>query len=192
MALGGIARVYAGSFYELGKDKGNISERMNEFKIFSELFKSDEAFKSFMLSPVYSKGNKHKIIMDAFKGRISEYTFSFINIIIENGRLEYVVEIWNELYLIDVEAKNRDDIMNVFVTVAVALSTQLLAELKKVLSNYFKKEIIITEKVDSEIIGGVIIKAGDKLIDASLSSQLNKLQSNLLDIKVRSEFAYED
>ena len=184
----GIARVYAGSFYEIGREKGNIAELMNEFKVFSELFQSDKAFRDLMLFPAFSKDGKHKTV-DALKDKISEYTFNFINTLIENGRLEYVIEICDELYLIDDEMNNR---MNIFVTVPSALSVQSLDKLKNVLSNYFKKEIIITEKVDDKIIGGVVIRAGDKLIDASLLGQLNMLKSSLLDSKVRSEFAYEN
>ena len=189
MVLDGIARVYADSFYEFGREKGIISELMNEFKVFSELFRFDKAFNDLMLSPAFGKDVKRKVAEDAFKNRISEYTCNFINTIIENDRLKYVIEICDELFSIDDEVNNR---MNVFVTVTDPLSAKLLDEFKNVLSNYFKKEIVITEKVDSEIIGGIVIKAGDKLIDASLLGQLNILKSNLLNSKVGSEFAYEN
>ena len=186
--LDGIARVYAGSFYELGKEKGNVSELMSEFKIFCELFQSDKTFNDLMLSPAVGKDDKHDIIANTFKDKVSEYTYNFISTIIENGRLEYVTKICDELFLIDDEMNNR---INIYVTAASPLSAQSLDEFKKVLSNYFKKEIIITEKIDSEILGGVVIKAGDELIDASLLGQLNTLKSNLLNSKVGSEFAYE-
>jgi F-type H+-transporting ATPase subunit delta len=183
-----VARVYANSFYELGEEKGNILELIDEFKVFSELFKSDEAFNDLMLSPAFGKDDKHAIIKGALKDKVSEYTYNFISAIIENGRLEYAAKICDELYLIDDEMNNR---MNICVTVTESLNTQLIDEFKKVLSNYFKKEITITEKIDNEILGGVVIMAGDKLIDASLLGQLNILRSNLLNSKVGSEFAYE-
>ena len=188
MALDGIVREYAGSFYELGKEKGNILDLINEFEVFAGLFQSEKAFNDLMLSPVFSRDNKHDIITNALKDKVSEYTCNFINTLIENDRLEYVAKICDELYLIDDEMNNR---MNVYVTVAAPLCNQLLDEFKKVLSNYFKKEIIITERIDSEILGGVVIKAGDELIDASLLGQLNMLKSNLLNSKVGSGLAYE-
>ena len=56
----------------------------------------------------------------------------------------------------------------------------------------FKKEIILNEVVKSEILGGIIIKVGDTVIDGSLAKDLKNIKKNLLKSKVRSEVAYED
>jgi len=54
------------------------------------------------------------------------------------------------------------------------------------------KEIIITEQVDESILGGIIIKINDLVIDGSLAKGLKNIRRNLLNSKVRSEMAYED
>ncbi|MDR3237005.1 MAG: F0F1 ATP synthase subunit delta, partial [Spirochaetia bacterium] len=60
------------------------------------------------------------------------------------------------------------------------------------LKKKFNKDVIINEKTDKNILGGIIIKAGDLVIDGSLAENLKKIRYSLLNSKVRSEVAYED
>jgi F-type H+-transporting ATPase subunit delta len=68
------------------------------------------------------------------------------------------------------------------------LKNKLLAKLKDIL----KKDIILNEEIDKEILGGIIIKIGDTVIDGSLVKDLKNITNNMLNSKVRSELAYED
>jgi F-type H+-transporting ATPase subunit delta len=68
----------------------------------------------------------------------------------------------------------------------------LLDKIKLEVGKKLNKEIIITEQVDESILGGIIIKIGDLVIDGSLAKGLKNIRRNLLNSKVRSEMAYED
>jgi F-type H+-transporting ATPase subunit delta len=72
------------------------------------------------------------------------------------------------------------------------LNATLLDKIKLEVGKKLNKEIIITEQVDESILGGIIIKIGDLVIDGSLAKGLKNIRRNLLNSKVRSEMAYED
>ena len=89
-----------------------------------------------------------------------------------------------------------DDIHNnrerITVITQTSLDESLIESIKSQIGKKLNKEIIVTEKVDESILGGIIIKIGDLVIDGSLSKGLKNIKSNLLNSKVRSEVAYED
>ena len=72
------------------------------------------------------------------------------------------------------------------------LNATLLDKIKVEIGKKLGKEIIVSEQVDESILGGIIIKIGDLVIDGSLAKGLKNIRRNLLNSKVRSEMAYED
>jgi F-type H+-transporting ATPase subunit delta len=78
------------------------------------------------------------------------------------------------------------------VTTREQLNDAMRKSITRVLSEAMGKDIIIEEKRDEEILGGIVIKVGDFIMDGSLAKDLKELKNNLLDRKIRSEVAYED
>ena len=68
----------------------------------------------------------------------------------------------------------------------------MIDKISKDLGKKFDKTVIINEEIDESIIGGIILKIGDMVIDGSIAKDLIKIKEKLINSKVRSELAYED
>jgi len=184
-----IARVYTTALFDAAREK-NIEEQIHEeLEFVVELFSMDENFRLCMTSPSFSKDVKKNFVKKVFFDNMSEYIVNFLYILIEHGR-QFELPVINAMF---------GDLMNelngrmaVEVVSVSKLDFEILENIKHVLKTKFNKDIIVDEKTDNDILGGVIIRAGDLVIDGSLFENLKKIKYSLLNSKVRSEVAYED
>ena len=189
MAGNNIARVYATALLDVGKSNNVLDQLHEELGFVSTLLSEEQDFKSYLTSPSFSKDAKKEFINRVFSGNLSEYTVNFINVLIENGRQVDIPDINNTFSELIDELNNR---MKVEVISVIELDDATIDHIKSALKEKFGKDIILEVTVDESILGGIIIKAGDLVIDGSLAENLKKIRYNLLNSKVRSEVAYED
>jgi F-type H+-transporting ATPase subunit delta len=189
MASNDISRVYAQSLVEVGDEKKMLPLFEEEMLFLSNLLKEDRDVWQFFASPGLTKESKRDFVNKVFGNKLSEPVINLLYVLIENGRQSFIPEIYQSMLdSIDV-INNR---MRVTVTTTQPLDDTLREKLKSVLSKRFNKEIILNETVDESIIGGIIIRIGDTVIDGSLLKDLKNIRKNLLISKVRSDAAYED
>lgn len=189
MALNDVARVYASSIFEIAKEKNIISQVEEELAVIAQTLAEEAEFKSYINAPGIASEVKKSFINKVFAGNISENTLNLLNLLIDNGRQESISGIYEAFVKLDDMYNNRERITVITQTPS---SESLIESIKSQIGKKLKKEIIVTEKVDESILGGIIIKIGDLVIDGSLAKGLKNIKSNLLNSKVRSEVAYED
>jgi F-type H+-transporting ATPase subunit delta len=100
---------------------------------------------------------------------------NFINILKDNGDLEHYEAIVSEYERVDREERGIKQ-----VEVTVARDMEINSSLIKQLNQLVGKDIELRKKVDASLIGGIVIKVEDNLLDASVKGQLNKLKDNLI------------
>jgi len=189
VAQNDVARVYAGSLFEIAKEKNMVPQVEEELNIVVQILAEETEFKSYINTPGITGEVKKSFINKVFAGNISEYTLNLLNLLIDNGRQTVVSEIYEAFVELNDIANNRQRITVISQT---NLDGSLLEKIKTDIGKKLGKEIIVTEQVDDSILGGIIIKIGDLVIDGSLSKGLKNIKRNLLNSKVRSEVAYED
>jgi F-type H+-transporting ATPase subunit delta len=184
-----IARVYASSLVELGQEKKILADLEAEMKLLADLIAEQRDMRLFLASPGITREKKKDFIEKIFTGKLSEYMNNFLKVLIDNDRQSLIAEI-NEQFsalLDDINKRQR-----VSITTAAAMDASTRDKLTSRLKEVLKKDIILNEKVNPEILGGIVIRVGDTVIDGSLVKDLKNIRSNLLNSKVRSEVAYED
>ncbi len=189
MAVNEIARVYATSLVEVGMEKKILDRIEQEMKAVSDIYDEDRDFRLFITSPGFSKESKEEFVGKVFSKTMSEYMVNLLNLLIENDRQSFISDINNALTELIDEVNNR---LRVDVTTAGALDKDSLKRITDELKKKYNKDIIINESRDESILGGIIIKIGDLVIDGSLVKDLKNIRTNLLNEKVRSDLAYED
>ncbi|MBP7584437.1 MAG: F0F1 ATP synthase subunit delta [Spirochaetes bacterium] len=189
MAVNEVARVYAGALLEIGKENKVLQQIEEELGAFKQILREDADFRLYCKTPGISNDSKKILIDKVFQGKFSDVIVNFLKVLVDNGRFTDLDSIHDTfLEMLDVENSR----LRVTITGSAKLEDSILANVKSALAKKFNKEIIIEEKVDASILGGVIIRVGDVIIDGSLVKDLNNIRRNLLSSKVRSEAAYED
>lgn len=166
---------YAKSILELAKERKELDEVVKDFQYIYSVCNSNPDFVAMLKSPMIQPDKKDRIIkMVLDRCKPTEMTVKFIEIIVRKRREVYLYDIADRfLYLYDKE-KN--------ITRGVLISAQLLDEAQKAIivksaEKAMDTNFFITEKIDPDLIGGFILKVGDKIYDGSLSAGLRKLKN---------------
>ncbi len=189
MAAKDIARVYASSLLDLGQQQNALADIEEEIGVIADLVAESDELRHFLASPGIARDVKKEFIEKIFKGRISETVLYFLKVLVDNDRQTCIVEIR------DAFADSVDDINNrqkVTVISSIGLDEALKKKLVERMKEVFKKDVILKEEINPNILGGIIIKIGDTVIDGSLAKDLRNIKNNLINSTVRSEAAYED
>lgn len=168
-----IASRYAKPLLELANEKGSLEEVAKDMLQFDELCKSNREFLLMLKNPIVNHMKKLAILKSIFTGKVSDLTMSIFDIISKKNREQYLPEIAKEFHR---QYNALKGIAEASITTVVPLSDELRKEVNTLVKKVTGKEVELTEKVDANIIGGFILKIGDKQIDDSVSSKLNELK----------------
>ncbi len=173
--LAALARPYAEAVFLMAEEKGQI-DQWSEMLGFLKQVTSDELLKKISDNPKVSKEALQGAMMDICQGQMDDNGLNLIKLLIKNNRLQLAGEIAEQY---DVKKAEKSGLCDVIVTSAFPMSDSDKEELSKTLSHSFGKQVKISVEEDSSLIGGMIIRAGDKVIDGSLSGQIQQLANKL-------------
>ena len=167
-----IAKRYATAIYDIAESSGKIGEIREALNILAENYREDEDFKLFLLDPSIKYDKKVEYLHKSFDF-ISEDAFKIINYLVKKGRVSLAEKI-RDSYLRIYYEKNNKILVNA--TFTKELSDNQRKALMKKLEEKYKKKIVLNLSVDEELIGGGIIKIGNKVIDGSIKSQIENIK----------------
>ena len=167
-----IAKRYASAIYDIAESSYKIGEIREALNILAENYNEDEEFKVFLLDPSIKYDEKVEYLHKSFDF-ISEDAFKIINYLVKKGRVSLAEKI-RDSYLKIYYEKNNKILVNA--TFTKELSDNQRKALMKKLEEKYKKKIVLNLSVDEELIGGGIIKIGNKVIDGSIKSQIENIK----------------
>jgi len=170
---------YGKALFEAAKDVNKVEIILEELKEISALFQKEPEFYEFFNTPVISGPEKKSVIKEVFEGRISEEAYHFLLILIDKRRTASFNRILKEYqYLVD---QDLGISIGTVVSVEPLDETQLISFEKKT-GSLLKKNVKLTNKIDSSILGGVKIFIEGKVIDASIRKQLQDLEGRIREV----------
>lgn len=169
------ANRYATSLLELSLEKGNLDQVAADMKYFSETVAENRDLALMLTSPIIDGAKKAEVFKMIF-GQFEPLTMSFFDLITKNGRESVLPEI---AVSFDAKVKEHKGIFPVELVTAVALDEATKKTILAKVDASVNGTLEVTETIDPSLIGGYIIKMGDKQIDASISNQLNNLKQRL-------------
>lgn len=184
-----IARTYAQAILAAAQDEGSEDKIKKNLVWLSGLFESDEPFRKFLVSPRIDRREKKKILLQLLEKQISPLSLNFLTLLVDKGRIELLPLIdksYNQLY------QEAQGVINVKITTSFPLEENYRKNIREALSEKFKKEIILEEETNPKILGGMIVRVGDLIINSSLLNQISQLTNQITMTKIKSEEVYED
>lgn len=176
-----VARRYAEALFEVALENNSLDELKEEIKAVSNIFERETKLKTIFEHPKLSKDEKKDILNSLFKDRISQEMLNLLYIIVDKGRERYISKIKKEY--ISLANEEQGIVVGKAIT-AVKMEEDELRKLEDRLSNKLNKKIELTNEIDKDVLGGVLVKIGDKVIDSSVKGQLDRISKTLNDTTV--------
>ena len=177
-----VSNTYGQALFELAVEEGKEDLFLEEVGTLKEILSENPDFNRLMNHPKILKEEKLKVLNQVFQGRISDELAGFLHLIVNKDRYDEIDGILD--YYID-EIKKLKGIGIAYVTTAVALSEAKQKEVEeKLLSTTSYKQMEMHFQVDEELIGGMIIRIGDRVVDSSIQTKLFELRRQLLKTNV--------
>lgn len=174
-----IAGVYAKSLIDATEKSGSTEEVLLQLDSFVVDVLSEIPVMSAMFgSPRVSREDKDKLIDSALAGKADRSLVNFLKVLNAHDRLDCLNAVSANAKALFNEKNGR---VEAFVTVAEAMSDDLKSSVGLKLKQMLGKEVILSVKIDPEIIGGMIVKVGDTVYDSSVANQLAQVRSKAMD-----------
>jgi F-type H+-transporting ATPase subunit delta len=174
-----LARIYAHSLFDLAEVQGGqgaIEKAYVELEEILELAAGNSQFSEFLTSQILSAEQRGGSLRKIFQKRVSDLTVQFLLVLNEKGRLGHLGAIVSAFDEIMQEKFGR---VEVDVFTASQIDKKQLESIKRRLQELLNKEPIMHPYVDDSMLGGLKLRIGDQLIDASVSTQLRRIRERL-------------
>lgn len=176
MRVATIAKNYAEALFALGEQSGRAEEFARLIEALAAAVHASPRVETVLMSPKVTKARKAELLAAALPGAPREFVL-FLQAVIKRGRQLILPEIANEYAgLLDVKF-NR---VRAGITLARQPDAALQASITEALSKALGKEIVAGFAVEPEILGGAIVRVGDRMLDGSLRRRLKQLRRQLL------------
>jgi F-type H+-transporting ATPase subunit delta len=172
-----IARRYAKALLLIGKEDGQTELYREELGKFADLIKSNDALERAINNPLYDVESRKKVLQILSEAlEHSRVMNSFLQLLFSKGRIRFVVSI-NEFF-----QKLADELKGVVranLVSAEDLSPETIEKIREALSKRTNKEVILEVEQDQNLIGGIVTKIGDLVLDGSIKTQLLNMRESL-------------
>ncbi len=177
-----ISKTYGDALFELAVEEDKIDVLLEEIEQLLKILAENEDFGRLMNHPKIINEEKIEVANNVFAGRISEELLGFLTIIISKDRYREIDEI---LKYFVARVKEYKGIGIATVTTAVPLKDGQCKEVeKKLLDTTRYQSMEISYSVDASLIGGMVIRIGDRVVDSSIKTKLSTLQKDLMKVQI--------
>jgi len=170
---------YAKSLFLVAKENNKLDEIINDISLIFKTFQEVDDFIMLIDHPTLKASQKIKILKTIFEHKVDKYTLSFLQLIVNNKRenhLKNMCLVFIDLY------RNYKGIKQAVLTTAAEISEKERNIIKESIQKKFNATIELQEKVDQDLIGGMIIQVDDKQLDLSVDKQIQNLRNDFLKI----------
>ena len=175
-----LARVYGRSLFEVADEQGKVDVLREQLGQFADaLEKTDRRSASelavFFFSPYFSTAEKQQALSGLLDGAEEIFT-SFLELLIENHRMPVIFRVRREYERLWAEANK---VLPVQVTSAIALDEATTESIGQSIGSSTGRKVTLSAEVDPDILGGIVVRVGNSILDASIRSRLEQLRKQV-------------
>ena len=169
-----ISERYGSALYDLASEKKCIDSILNDFEVAEKVLKESSELRHVIRSPLVNSDEKLNILLKIFsQSNLHDLTTTFLKVLSDNKRISNLISII--LQFKKINSEKRGDI-TADITSADELSEDEKNNITNQLKNSLGQKLSLNFDVDKDIIGGLIVRVGSKMIDTSILNKINKLK----------------
>jgi ATP synthase F1 delta subunit len=170
-----IAKVYARSLFEVAREQGKLDQLREQLGEFVDALNQYRELAIFFFSPYFSLKEKEdalaRVLVDA-----EPIFLNFLSLLIEKHRMPVIFRI-RDAYEQMWEEENR--MLPVEITSAIELDPDTLERLSREISERTGRKVKLAAHVDPDILGGLVVRVGNSILDASIRNRLEQLRTHV-------------
>ena len=173
-----VAGTYGEALFSLACEENKVDSLYDEVLALEDILEQNPDLTALMNHPKVTKEEKQKVIKEVFEGRASGELTGFLNLLLQKDRYSELPAI---LKFFESRVKEHKGIGVAYVTSAVELSAARKKEIEaKLLSTTSYRSMEMNFTVDESLIGGLVIRIGDRVVDSSIKTKLEGLKRELI------------
>jgi F-type H+-transporting ATPase subunit delta len=173
-----IARVYAEALFEVAKERGKLDQIRDQLGKLVDVLERDRDLQVFFFSPYFSSGEKREGLERAISGAEPEL-INFLELLIDKHRMPVIFRLrtrFDELWA------EENKLLEVTLTSAVELDPEIVNRVGDEIERQTGHKIELESAVDEGILGGLVLRVGNMVLDASLRNKLEKLRKQVAQV----------
>ena len=170
-----IAQVYARALFEVARQHGKLDEIREQLAQFADALNEHRELAVFFFSPYFSQKEKQEALGRVVQGAEAIF-MNFLNLLIEKHRMPVIFRI-RDAYEGMWEEENRT--LPVEITSAIELDQGTVEKITKQIGERTGRKVKLATRVDPEILGGLVVRVGNAILDASIRNRLEQLRTQV-------------
>jgi F-type H+-transporting ATPase subunit delta len=170
-----IAQVYARSLFEVAKEQDKLDVVKEQLGQFADALDGNRELSIYFFSPYFSTTEKAEGLGRLLEG-VDPVVENFLKLLIENHRMPVIFRTRREY---DVLWEQENKLLPVTVTSAVALDEATVKSIGDAIGRQTGQQVELTANVDPDVLGGLIVRVGNSILDASIRNRLENLRRSV-------------
>ena len=175
MAETRVASRYAKSLLELAQENQTMDKIYADLSLIQKVIEDNRGFEALINNPIVKSDKKLVIVWQIFKGKVSEVTLKFLEILIKKRREPYLKNIIQQYIA---QYKEIKGITSAVITTAVGIDDKIRRDVIELIKDSTKSEVELVEKVNPDLIGGFVLRYGNIQYDTTVAKYLRQLKMN--------------
>ena len=170
-----IAQVYARSLFEVAQEHDKLDEVRDQIGQFADALGESHDLQTFFFSPYFSTEEKKKGLASALEGA-DPVVENFLALLIENHRMPVLFRVRRDL---DQMWREVNKLLPVQITSAVELDRAVTQQIGDEIGRQTGRTVELTSTVDPDVLGGLVVRVGNSILDASIRTRLDRLRKQV-------------
>ena len=170
-----IAAVYARSLFEVASEQGKLDAVREQLGEFADALEETRELQVFFFSPYFSTAEKQDGLDRAVSGADPVFV-NFLKLLIENHRMPVIFRVRREY---DRLWEEENKLLPVRVTSAVELDKKTVGQIGDKIAEQTGRKVDLSSEVDPDILGGIVVRVGNSILDASIRNRLENLRKQV-------------
>jgi len=177
MASDPLVESYAEALFQIARSEETLDRVEEELTRLNKSLDSNAELREFLSNPQISSEGKKSSLFQIFGGKVSPITLHWVNMVVDQGRQRRLPAIIEAFFTLARDAREK---VTAEVITSVPLSEDQTNRLAQELSKVTRKRVFLKPMVDESILGGVIVKIENKVIDGSVKHRLQEMKNEMI------------